>query len=50
MTLSKLCSVPEKERSDDIKQEILDNERKVNRAVAKLYRLTPSEISLVKNY
>ena len=31
-------------------EEILENERKVNRAVAKLYRLTPAEITLIENY
>lgn len=50
MALSKLCSTRESDRSDRANEEILENERKVNRAVAKLYRLTPAEISLVENY
>ena len=50
MALSKLCSIKEAERSDKANEEILENERKVNRAVAKLYRLTPAEITLIENY
>ena len=50
MKLSKLCSVPEKERSDKINEDIREAERAVNRAVARLYRLTPAEISLLENY
>ncbi len=50
IALSKLYSVREAERSDKANEEILENERRVNRAAAKLYRLTPAEISLVENY
>ncbi len=50
MTLSKLCSVPEKERSDKMNDDIREAERTVNRAIARLYRLTPAEISLLENY
>ena len=50
IALSKLYSVKEAERSDAAREEILENERKVNRAVAKLYRLTPAEITLIENY
>ena len=50
MALSKLCSVPEKERSDKINADIREAERAVNRAVARLYRLPPAEISLLENY
>jgi hypothetical protein len=50
MKLSKLCSVPEKERSDKVNDDIREAERTVNRAIARLYRLTPAEISLIDNY
>ena len=50
MALSKLCSVPEKERSDKVNDDIREAERTINRAVARLYRLSAREISLVENY
>jgi len=50
MKLSKLCSVPEKERTEDINEDIREAERVINRAVARLYRLSAGEISLIENY
>jgi hypothetical protein len=50
MALSKLCSMPERERNDKVNEDIRESERAINRAVGKLYRLTPAEISLVENY
>lgn len=50
MALSKLCSVPEKERTEDINEDIREAERVINRAVARLYRLSAGEISLIENY
>ena len=50
MALSKLCSVPEKERSDKVNDDIREAERVINKAVVRLYRLTAGEISLIENY
>ena len=50
MALSKLYTIPEKERSEKVNEEIREAERAINRAVAKLYRLSAKEIGLVENY
>lgn len=50
MVLSKLCSLPEEEKDDNVREDIRQAERAINKAAAKLYRLTPKEISLVENY
>lgn len=50
MVLSKLCSLPEEEKDDNVREDIRQAERAINKAAAKLYRLTPNEISLVENY
>ena len=50
MALSKLCSVPEKERSDKVNDDIREAERVINRAVTRLYKLSAREISLIYNY
>lgn len=46
MALSKLCSVPKADRTEANSKEILENEKKINNAVFRLYRLTPGEVSL----
>lgn len=50
MALSRLCSVPKDERTEENSEDISENEKKINKAVCRLYRLSPSEISLVENY
>lgn len=50
MALSRLCSVPQAERTEENSEDISENEKKINKAVCRLYRLSPNEISLVENY
>ena len=50
MELSKLLAIPQSQRTEDISEEILENERTINKAVCRLYKLNPKEIGLVENY
>lgn len=50
MALSKLCSLPERERSDKVNEDIREAERAINRAAGRLYRLSAKETSLIENY
>jgi hypothetical protein len=50
MALSKLCSVPERERNDKVNEEMREAERAINRAAGRLYRLSAKEASLIENY
>jgi hypothetical protein len=49
MKLSELCSSKRSGQTEETSAQILETERSVNRAVYKLYKLTPKEIALVEN-
>jgi len=50
MRLSKLFSIHQDQRTEETNEEILENERNINKAVCRLYKLTPKEAGLVENY
>lgn len=49
MELSSLCAVPKGERTDEEAESIRKTERAINKAVCRLYKLTPQEINIVEN-